>query len=556
MDAFSLFSFFPGTNLSPASLLDADETELFEPTVNGFNEEWVTHGPEGSTISITISERHDVVRDSKKGFSTLASNLWDASPKSYYRLEGYDFLDPDELLVSGPNRTKSRSQFSMFQGSAEDPNRKWGRMVRAIRCADVGDENLRVSISCATVTSPAVRRYFARNPERSHIPTKRFALELKKLDELYCNLRTRKNMKSLVLLQFQHAALNIFTSFLELIAMTYTKSRSRDFDARLSGLRRWQLEAIMSDSQLYREISDSGIELVATIESLLDLVVGITEQDSTGFHQEAELLILDKALRGCCKDIKLRLTRLSDGLEHSLKFLSITRELNQSSNVQNLTLLATIFLPLSLAAGVLSMQSRFKDLGSLLYDFFGVVVLLVAIVLLLLGIMFVFANVKELESRILKYKAYRQFERRIVLSILALILITFGALVLASFIVGMFKDVVLGATILGYGTIVLVFGPIVIWIIAPGIHQIVRRLKEGSIGLSHIIGQRFNANKEKENDIEKDFGTRQRGSRPRNELDNGNQTSGLQVLDTPNTENTTNPSEDIHSSTVSKEISY
>ncbi|OTB17649.1 hypothetical protein K445DRAFT_260569 [Daldinia sp. EC12] len=539
MDSFNL-PFLPCINLFSASFLDADETELFEPTVNGFNKEWVTQCPEGSTISITIDERHDVVRDSKRGFSTLASNLWNANPKSYHRLEGYDFLDLDEFLVPGPNRPRSRPFFSVFQEFVEDPDRKWGRMVRAIHCADAGDGNLRVSISCATVTSTAVRRYFTQNPERSHTPTERFALELKKLDELYYSLRTRKNMKSLVLLQCQHAALNIFTKFLELVAMTYTKNRSRDFDARLSGLRRWQLEAIMSDSQLYREISDSGNELITTIESLLDLVVGITEQDNTGFHQEAELLILDKALRGCCKDIKLRLTRLSDGLDHSLKFLSITRELNQSSNVHNLTLLATIFLPLSLAAGVLSMQSRFKDLGSLLYDFFGVVILLAAIVLLLLGIMFVFANVKELESRILKYKAYRQFERRVVLSMLVLILITFGAIVLASFIVGMFKDVVLGATILGYGTIVLVFGPIVIWIIAPGIQQIVRRLKEGYRGLSHIIGQQFNANKkEKRNDVEKDLGTRQGGARPGNRLDNGNQASELQVLDPPDADNTT-----------------
>ncbi|KAI1469142.1 uncharacterized protein F4812DRAFT_422164 [Daldinia caldariorum] len=532
MDPFSLLSLFPGINLSPVSLPDADETELFEPTLGGFSEEWTTQGLFRNTVSITINERHDIARDSKRGFSTLASELWDPNPESYYRLEGYDFLDPNEFIASSPGRRKSRLHFGAFQEFVEDPDRKWARMVRAIHCAAVGEGDLKVSISCATITSPSVRRYFARNHERSHDPTRRFALELRKLDELYRNLRMGENVKPLVLLQCQHATLNIFANFLELMAMTYTKSRSRDYDARLSGLRRWQLEAIMNDSQLYREISDSGNELIATIESLLDLVVGITEKHDNCSQQQAKLIVLDKALRGCCKDIKLRLSRLSDGLEQSLKFLSITRELNQSGNVQNLTLLATIFLPLSLAAGVLSMQSRFKNLGSLIYDFFGVVVLLVAIVILLLGIMFVLTNIRELESKVLKYKAYRQFERRVVLGIFGLMLILFGAVVLTSFIIGMFKDIVLGATILGYGVIVLVFGPVVIWIIAPSIEQSIRRLKEIYVGLFHVIGEWISDKKKgKEKDVERNPGARQGEAKPKTRLDHGNQATELQVRD-------------------------
>ncbi|KAF5610631.1 uncharacterized protein FSUBG_2892 [Fusarium subglutinans] len=81
--------------------------------------------------------------------------------------------------------------------------------------------------------------------------------------------------------------------------------------------------------------------------------------------------------------------------DHDLKYLELDRDINQTRGVQQLALLATIFLPLSLAAGVLSMQTRFKDLGTLLYDFFGVVVLLAAIVLIIMILLSLAAVVNE-----------------------------------------------------------------------------------------------------------------------------------------------------------------
>ncbi|KAI1654388.1 hypothetical protein F4813DRAFT_370650 [Daldinia decipiens] len=508
MDVLSTLIFFiPGIPLFPTSRSGADEAELFEPSHRGFNKRWITQGSDGTSISIKIDESYGVVYNSKAGFSALASGLLNDNPELWYRLEGYDFFGTDESRASGQTRKKARPYLRDIKEFVKGPERKWGRAVRAIRCIAVGDGNLEVSISCGVIISKLVRIDFIRHPDRSHIATERFASELQILDHLYCNLRTRRNQKPFFLLQCQHAALNIFTNFLELMAITYTGRRNRDFDPRLSGLRRWQLEAIMSDSQLYRDFSECGSELVTTIESLLDIIMSITEKEND--DQKVGLLVLDKALRGCCKDTKLRLTRFSDGLEHSLKFLSMARELNQSGNVQNLTLLATIFLPLSLAAGVLSMQSRFKDLGTLLYDFFGVVVLLATIVVLFLGAMFVLANIKELESRLLKYEIYRQFGRRLLLSSLAIIFITFGALVLSSFIVGMFKDVVLGASILGYGTLVLVFGPIVIGVLVLGIKYIVEMLKEIFERLFDVIRGVNRDQKNKQKDVEKNPGPQQ-----------------------------------------------
>jgi hypothetical protein len=44
----------------------------------------------------------------------------------------------------------------------------------------------------------------------------------------------------------------------------------------------------------------------------------------------------------------------------------------QSFSVTILTVLAAVFLPLSLASAILSMQYRFSELGPRLYDFFGI----------------------------------------------------------------------------------------------------------------------------------------------------------------------------------------
>lgn len=219
-------------------------------------------------------------------------------------------------------------------------------------------------------------------------------------------------------------------------------------DSREVELRRWSLKAIMTDSHLYRQFTSLGAELTATTESLLDVVLALEDSEKQDI---AGLAVLGAEIRGSSKDIMTRLSRLTDDLDHNLQLLRLSKDMSQSGNVQMLTLLATIFLPLSLSAGVLSMQSRFKDLGDLLYDFFGVVVLLAAGVALLVTAMILFSSMKELESRLFKYHWYKAILRPVILLTMSGITFTLGALVLASFLVGMFKDVVLGAKILGYG---------------------------------------------------------------------------------------------------------
>jgi hypothetical protein len=291
--------------------------------------------------------------------------------------------------------------------------------------------------------------------------TAMFVSELVRLDDIYRPMRSQANRRQLFLLQYLHANLNLFADFLEKFANDYVESRRRDFDPRSSKLRRWVLKEIARDSNQYRQLTNIGNEMSDTLESLIDIVKALPKNKGLEPEPKIQFLTLEQELRGCCKDIRGRLSRLTDDLESSLKFLDLARNMSQTSNVQFLTVLATIFLPLSLAAGVLSMQSRFKDLGVLLYDFFGVVFLLATIGILILVSMVFWDFIEENATKLITENYYKPVWAVLVI-VAGLGILVFGMLVLSSFLVGMFKDVVLGAHILGYGFAVAIGGPVAI----------------------------------------------------------------------------------------------
>lgn len=276
-------------------------------------------------------------------------------------------------------------------------------------------------------------------------------MELEALDVYYRPIRADQNWKQTLLFQFHHACLCSFSGFLATLIFQDKRGREGDIDPAWAELRGWNLKEITKYSYACRSLREMGEELVSTTESLIDVVKG--SPTVAGAPQAAiKFMVIEAELRGYCREVKERLQKLSGGLEHDLKFLELARNVNQARGVQQLTLLATIFLPLSLAAGVLSMQTRFKDLGSLLYDFFGVAMLLGATVVIIFIIMTIIAIIKEADGKLTRYFAYRERLRHIVINLLILSLFSYGSLVLSSFLVGMFKDVPLGAKVLGYGT--------------------------------------------------------------------------------------------------------
>lgn len=311
------------------------------------------------------------------------------------------------------------------------------------------------------------------------VATSHFAAAFIGLESTYLPLRTRSNQRQIILLQYHHANLRLLGFFIEQVSLRYADRRQGDFDPRQSELRLWNLKAIMDDAGYYRQFTNACDALETAIELVLDIVTALAAEGggSNTSQTKANILVLRAELHSCCKDTKLRLERLYSDLEQDLRFLSLSRDLKQSNDVQKLTLLATIFLPLSLSAGVLSMQYRFHELGARLYDFVGIVVLLVFIVVVLLALIYGYSLGKELEGRFKKHRYYNAYVKPTAVKLFSVCVLILGLLILASFLVGMFKDVGLGARILGYGIPTAAGGPLVLLLLYLIAHWLYTRVR-------------------------------------------------------------------------------
>jgi hypothetical protein len=288
--------------------------------------------------------------------------------------------------------------------------------------------------------------------------TERFVSEFTKLEVSYCCWRREANWRILLLLQYQHAMLNRFQEFLRRYRREYTDYRQHMFDARKSQLRQWGLNQLTNDSYQQRYIQKTGEEMIATLELLLELAAKSMEDSSVDERHRASFGLLAVELQSACRDLTTRFQTMADDLDHHLKFLDLSRNMRQADSVGMLTVLATIFLPMSLAASVLSMSTRFKDVGVLLYDLFGVVVIISVVIFILMILLFIVSMIKEL------LEGMRFRPPRFVMTLVPFIFVPYGALVLASFLVGMFKDVGLGAKILGIGTAVWPFSFYIVYL--------------------------------------------------------------------------------------------
>lgn len=275
--------------------------------------------------------------------------------------------------------------------------------------------------------------------------------ELKLLDAPYIKVRSKDNWKKLFLLQFHHACLRLFFDFLTALEVDEKEhADDSNTDYGFAELWQWNLKTITQRSYEYRDLREMARKLISTTESLIDVVRSSPHVvNSTSCTNK--FMAIEMEIRGLCREANERVQSLSDQLDHDLKYLELARDINQTKGVQQLTLLATIFLPLSLASGLLSMQTRFKDLGTLLYDFFGVVMLLAAIVIIIMILLNLMTVVNEVDSKLgVRSSGYRENIRGKVLFTINAGFCAFGCLVLSSFLVGMFKDISLGGKILGF----------------------------------------------------------------------------------------------------------
>ncbi|KAG9495374.1 hypothetical protein J7337_013618 [Fusarium musae] len=270
-----------------------------------------------------------------------------------------------------------------------------GWPVKVTRLIRVSEEDTK---KCARITCNTYARERPKDGSSDFNSANQIRIELELLDPFYITVRSNDNWRQSFLLQFHHACLKLFISFLNILeADEIDHADDAATNPSKAELRQWNLKTIIKRSYEYQDLAEMGRKLICTTESLIDVVRSMSPVVDTPLHTN-KFMAIDMELRGLCREAREQLQNFSDRLDHDLKYLELARNINQNRGVQQLTLLATIFLPLSLAAGVLSMQTRFKDLGTLLYDFFGVVVLLAAIVLIIMILLSLVAVVKELDN--------------------------------------------------------------------------------------------------------------------------------------------------------------
>lgn len=255
--------------------------------------------------------------------------------------------------------------------------------------------------------------------------------------------------KKILLLWFKHAQLLHMMGLTEDAKAQYYAPGGSNW--RRSKLLPQVLESVTHDAYMYKEFAALADSYATDLESLVDVVGAVPGLCSSDPTHTTLLQHLVAELRGLCSEFRRSTAHMPNILEHHLKFLAMRRNIEESSSLRVLTVLVIIFLPLSLACDILSMQTRVKDLHYLLYDFLGVVFVLLTLVAVILA---------PLKSTLWLYgqwalglsarpplKGWHPHGRGLV----GTAGFRMWAVFFASIIVGMFKDVRLGGLVLGYG---------------------------------------------------------------------------------------------------------
>ncbi|KAK7909206.1 hypothetical protein PG985_015084 [Apiospora marii] len=253
--------------------------------------------------------------------------------------------------------------------------------------------------------------------------------------------------RKVLLVWHSQVQLHEWTKLVDTIRKRYTEVRTTLLDSRSFAMRSHLLNEITNDAYIYKELSSNARQLVTTVESLL-LSLNSTIPSIASDSLQQRVRAINAETQGLCSNVTFEVDQLTQDLEHHLKFLELRRGVQESGSLWVLSILASVFLPLSLASSILSMQTRFIDLGVLLYDFCGVVVLLITLVAVLIALVRVSIWVQE---RLADYSPSSHVVKAISTTMFTLAVSTTWALVLSSFIVGMVHDTVLGGRILGFG---------------------------------------------------------------------------------------------------------
>ncbi|KAF4978581.1 hypothetical protein FDECE_18192 [Fusarium decemcellulare] len=238
--------------------------------------------------------------DSGTGFRAASLQWRGVDPKPWCILEAYHFFDSTHSKQGIASRAirYARNELAELAGRSR---LLCTRTVRRVQIEGGPDGVLRALIVCETHAANAVADEIRKHPLSASASTERLETELRHLEEIYRPHRTGRNLEQIFMLQLHHASLNLFSDFLQRFATDYATPRMVMFDPRQAELRRWNLKAILTDSQLCRQFTNLGAELTATTESLLDLVLALeddTKKDDTK-ENVSSLAALGAEIRGC-----------------------------------------------------------------------------------------------------------------------------------------------------------------------------------------------------------------------------------------------------------------
>jgi ABC-type multidrug transport system fused ATPase/permease subunit len=170
----------------------------------------------------------------------------------------------------------------------------------------------------------------------------------------------------------------------------YDLSSSIHKEYTIHGYRRLDYAAVEKhndESSCYETLVDVVQDLIDAVELVISSIIkSQLESRSSSKHADATEEFpsnvsptvedfLD-SVRTACIQVKKQATRIQAYHERRYNLYLSALNIHESHSIRRLTTLATGFLPLSLGASMLSMQTRFADLGLLVYDFVTVGMLL------------------------------------------------------------------------------------------------------------------------------------------------------------------------------------
>jgi NADH:ubiquinone oxidoreductase subunit 6 (subunit J) len=187
----------------------------------------------------------------------------------------------------------------------------------------------------------------------------------------------------------------------EVLKLTLTKNPHLQlalglFEPRLSAKSREAFKEIEHAEGILRSVKNlvDSIQFVVT-----DLKSNNTADRSQPVRKDYERRI--QKLEGLCSERGDNAQRALDALNRQLDYLTKRHSIREAKSIKILTILASLYLPLSLSASVLGMQSPFKQVAhtktvidqesgqdlvgtNLLFDFFGVFIGLATVTIFIL----------------------------------------------------------------------------------------------------------------------------------------------------------------------------